>query len=275
MRIKDFMNRRDLLKQGVALSGLSLGGLSWPSLAFANPPTQRHFVFVWFRGGWDILLGLDPRNPDVFNEEQMAFTRIQTGYDRLPNGFQYPVETNMPGMLLGPYIGNLQNKANRLAIIRGINMETLGHTQGMRRFLTGKTPIGLNAKGSSLATVIADLHGAQKPISNLCFGVETYNDGLDIAASGLAVESLEDLLKLLEEPAGGSIDQESRQIIDQFIMNHVDASRSAFMANALMAHQSAQDLLEQDLGTHFYFDQAEHADLRAAFNFNNQRIHGL
>jgi len=260
------MKRRDLLKQGIALGGLSLGGLSWPSLAFASPTTQRHFVFVWFRGGWDILLGLDPRNPDVFNEEQMAFTRIQTGYDRLPTGFQAPVETGVPGMILGPYIGNLQGKADRLAVIRGINMETLGHAQGMRRFLTGKAPVGLNAKGSSLATVIADLYGAQKPISNLCFGVETYNDGLDIAASGLSVDSLSDLLKLLEEPAGGVLDQQSRQLIDSFIMNNVDASKSVFMANALMAHQSAQDLLDQDLGAHFYFDQPEHSDLRAAFN---------
>ena len=87
MRIRSISRTVETLKQGVALSGLSLGGLSWPS-RFCQPPDAKVFVFGSVR--MDILLGLDPRNPDVFNE-QMAFTRIQT-YDRLPNGFSTPLK---------------------------------------------------------------------------------------------------------------------------------------------------------------------------------------
>ena len=49
-------------------------------------------------------------------------------------------------MTFGPYLGDLLGHASKLAVVRGISMDTLTHEVGRRRFLTG----GFQASGSGL-----------------------------------------------------------------------------------------------------------------------------
>ena len=63
------MKRRDFLRSLTAGSlGLMLGNGLSIQRAFAAGPLDpyRKFVFVYFSGAWDVLLGLDPRDPDEF-----------------------------------------------------------------------------------------------------------------------------------------------------------------------------------------------------------------
>ena len=74
------MKRRDFLKSLTAGSlGVMLGNGLSIQLAHAAGPIDpyRKFVFVYFSGAWDVLLGLDPRNPDIFTEERIDETGIQ------------------------------------------------------------------------------------------------------------------------------------------------------------------------------------------------------
>ena len=70
--------RNVLLAGGAAGLGASgLGALSRLASGQDEEADERFYVFAYFSGGWDVLLGIDPRNPAVFNEENLGATRIQ------------------------------------------------------------------------------------------------------------------------------------------------------------------------------------------------------
>ena len=133
------MHRRQFLNRSLGLGALTASGLSIPRLAYASAQEERFFIFCYFGGGWDILLGLDPRDPDLFNDEQTAWTKIETGYSQLEStpitlGHSNTIlSSSVPQLQFGPYIGELINHADKMSLIRGMSMETLGHVQGRRR----------------------------------------------------------------------------------------------------------------------------------------------
>ena len=152
--------RRDVIKSALALGG-GLAGLQVlnpliPSAAAgAEALETRNFIFCYFNGGWDILLGLDPRDPSLFRDDNRAETLIQPAYDLQVTPNLVPLDSSVDGMWFGPYIGRLRDHADKLAIIRGMSMETLTHQAGRRRFLTGKPPSGILARGSSISSVLS------------------------------------------------------------------------------------------------------------------------
>ena len=87
------LDRRSLL-QSVLVAGGSLsffGGFSsLARLARADTLQDRYYVFCYFSGGWDILLGLDPRDPQQFNNGTgcaKAFSEDQNYRPGLFSGF--------------------------------------------------------------------------------------------------------------------------------------------------------------------------------------------
>ena len=196
------MDRRGFLRNMLVLGGgmTSFAGVGpFQRLGYADvlPNGEpRFYVFAYFGGGWDVLLGLDPRDPRRFNEDNVATTRIQPGYDLLGNTGVDLITTDA-GIELGPYIGELQEHIDRMCIVRGMSMETLTHDVGRRRFLTGKAPVGLAARGSSAATWLAGHLGADEAIANLAVSIESYNRDQPEYASALAVDSVPDLVEVL------------------------------------------------------------------------------
>lgn len=165
--------------------------------------TDRRYVFAYFSGGWDTLLSLDPRDPAVFTNGNIQTTQIQTGYELLPVSEQSPVSTGLG--TFGPYIGRLVDHADRLAVVRGISMETLTHEVGRRRFLTGRPPSGLSARGSSVATWLASHLGERDLVPQIAIGVESYNVDQPTYATALRVASGGDLVRALR-PQGAAFD---------------------------------------------------------------------
>ncbi|MFO0708206.1 MAG: DUF1501 domain-containing protein [Sandaracinus sp.] len=260
-------NRRRFLQQaaatGVGVAGLSALGASSRTLmqlARAAGEADHHFVFAYFQGGWDLLLGLDPRDPEIFTDEDdiIQNNRIQLGYSTL--GRSEIVRTTIGGedAILGPYIGSLAEHADKLAIVRGMSMETLTHEVGRRRFLTGKPPAGLLARGSSNATWLAAELGGTNHIPNLAVRVESYNVDQASYASALTVQSSDDLVQILraQDPR---LEAAQADLLDDFLASEARCGRvrhSPALRAARESWERMQGMLGQDLSKLFDYTTA-------------------
>jgi hypothetical protein len=220
-----------LLTAGAATFGAvpmaQIGQLAASPLEGGAPDYRRRFIFCYFNGGWDVLLGADPRDPREFTPERRGITQVDPAYARLTAAFsQGGTEGNgifydpARDLALGPAAGPVWAHRDKMCVVRGISMSTVTHEVGRRYFLTGRTPTGLTAKGSSIPTEIAaQLHGEGAPetmpfVPNLAYSVESYNDRHPSFASALKISSVEDLLDALRRPDLGYSDDEERLIAD-------------------------------------------------------------
>jgi hypothetical protein len=227
---RNFLRAMMLTSGAAAFGGVSMeaiGRLAASPLEPNQPDFRRRFIFCYFNGGWDILLGADPRDPRVFTSELRGVNQVEPAYDRLPaafsnggtesNGLYYDADR---GIALGPAAGPVWNHRDKMCVVRGLSMGTVTHEVGRRYFLTGRMPSGLTARGSSIPTEIAaQLHGQGAPanmpfVPNLAYAVESYNDRHPSFASGLKISSVEDLLDALRRPDMGYSDAEERLIAD-------------------------------------------------------------
>lgn len=193
-------NRRSFLR-GAALGagGLLLGSMFPKRLMAQTALDKKKFVFCYFDGGWDILLGLDPRDPATTNPEthkiDPAYAQLgQNYFGRGERGVQRSGE-----LAFGPVVPPdfVATHGSDVSIINAIGMDTASHEVGRRYFITGRFPRGIAAVGSSTpAEIIAQL-GDNAPIPHLSAAVEAYATGLPAHAAALGVNSLTDLIVAL------------------------------------------------------------------------------
>lgn len=286
--------RRTLLKAAAGFAGgMLLGGL--PFRAFAQSaalaPADRCFVFVYFNGGWDQLLALDPKDPAQFTADSITETRILPGYDLItdtsfPDGLVTPAERPGAGpsnIVFGPAIGNLAKHYDLMTVVRGINMTTLSHDVGYRYFLTGKPPIGSAARGSSTATEIVGQMASPQPIPSVAFGVESYNDRYPGSANALRVTRRQDLLLTLS-PSSTQLDSEIEKQLVDFKGQPVTCEAQLYDTRGLVgSYQTSRGqmraVLDAKLANYFAFDAtdvtkygaplvAEMAELRQSYGLN-------
>ena len=272
--------RRSLLG-GLCGSAL-LGGLGLRRAgALANALTNdadRYFVFCYFGGGWDALLGLDPRDPDVFRPELRGDTLIERNYDALiEDGIaDQPLSSSVPGMNFGPYIGSLIDWAPQMALVRGMSMDTLSHSAGRRRFITGKQPAGLQARGSAGATHLAAWLGENEPVPNLVSGVESYNVDQPVYASGLEVADVDDLLDILA-PGRRALPPEVMARIGVVLDEFGDCETtkaSRMLTEALEQRLAARRLVDAGLDALFDFrsNDPDMVALRQQYGFASNQL---
>ncbi|HAN29986.1 MAG TPA: transcriptional initiation protein Tat, partial [Myxococcales bacterium] len=197
---RDFLSRTAAACAGLGALGAApnpLQSIAWAAGNESSLPKakDRYFIFCYFAGGWDILLSLDPRDPVKFNAGNLSVTHIEPGYGQLddpPNaGKPYTVkDAQGQPQILGCYVGDVLKHLDKFSFVRGMSMDTLTHEVGRRRFITGKPPSGLLARGSSGATWLASWLGQQDIIPNLAVRVETYNVDRPNFATGLKVSSV-------------------------------------------------------------------------------------
>lgn len=259
-------SRRAFLGAGLAglgvgltggLAGLGGGGIS-RALAGA-PASDRRFIFCYFGGGWDVLLSLDPRDPNLFHAGNESETRILPGYDQLIDnrgeGNDGSLVQVSEDITFGPYFGSLTSHWQDIAVVRGMSMETLGHSGGRRRFITGKAVSGDVVRGSAATTALAAHFGSGEDIPQLSVGVESFN--LDQApwATALRVNSVPDLLAALRPDQSGLGDLEKRQI-DQLLAEVAEcppAQRSDLWRRAEASRDGVRELVEAGLDQRFDF----------------------
>ncbi|MEE2755608.1 MAG: DUF1501 domain-containing protein [Myxococcota bacterium] len=276
---KNLIGRRRFL-QTLAATGAATSFSLWPNFtplshAQSHHPDapDRYYIFCYFPGGWDVLLSLDPRDPAVFTNGNLRSTQIQPGYELLQNTDGRLIESG--GITFGPHIGELANHASRISVVRGMSMDTLTHEVGRRRFLTGKAPSGLQARGSSAATWLASHFGGQEPIPNLAVQVESYNKGLENYATALSANSVSDLLRALR-PAEPNV---SARVMQQLNARLSDAAlcprsqRSSLWQSAEASRKKAREMVVGNYGDAFDFraNTLEMQALRTRFGFNQNQ----
>lgn len=193
-------NRRTFLRSlSLGAGAFALGSMIMPKRARAAN-MDRSFVFCYFRGGWDTLLGLDPRDPNVFTDANKGATKIELAWDRLadtyPKTIQQPAGSNIQ---FGPAMGGIMQHYDKMCVVRGMTMDTVSHDVGRLYFLTGKPPRGTTPAGSSLGTRIVAQQGDHTALPNLVSRVDSFNENLPTYASGLTVNSVADLVTTLTD----------------------------------------------------------------------------
>lgn len=195
-------NRRSFLRNGaIGAGGLLLGSIL-PKRVLAQAQAaleNKKFVFCYAEGGWDILLGLDPRNPATTTPE---VNQIETGYAQLgaqytsrgQNGVQRTGELAFGPAVPPEFVAAHGSSVN---IVNAISMDTASHEVGRRYFITGRFPRGIQAVGSSTPAEIAAQLGDHVPIPHMSAAVEAYATGLPAHAAALGVNSLADLIVAL------------------------------------------------------------------------------
>jgi hypothetical protein len=207
------LSRRSLLR--AALGGgvtLGLGGLGLR--AARADGGQNLLLSVYFSGGWDQLLALDPRpsNAPKFSGNapyEGGGSGIHPAYGNVNEGWMDDVLSatggsgiqEAGGLRLGPAIApELLAHAADLAVVRGVNMSTLTHEVGRRFFTTGQFPRGLSPVGSSVTSLVAGAEGVEATIPNLSIATESYSIGLPAYASPIQVrdgQDVRDMLRIL------------------------------------------------------------------------------
>jgi uncharacterized protein (DUF1501 family) len=209
---RTFLEIAGLLGGGVLLRRSVLGE------AHAQAADPKFLLMVYFSGGWDQLLALDPRDAT-----QAQYKYVGT---KAPTSGIYPAYTemaaqdpavnavmtatggtgkqNVGGLSFGPAVpAALTAHASDLCIVRGMSMDTLTHEVGRRYLLTGKFPRGLAPNGSSLTTVVAGQGMSNLDLPNLAVNVEAYNEGYPAFASPTRVNSATDVRTVLNPQTQG------------------------------------------------------------------------
>jgi hypothetical protein len=254
------LSRRRFLQGALALGGAATAGATLQRIAqAAEAETDRYFIFCYFEGGWDVTLSLDPRDPDVFTEERRRETLIDT---------QYPgaKPATVGGAYVGPYLGRLLGRtgnsprtnwleAGRVSLVRGLSMDSLGHINARRRFLTGKVPRGDFAVGSSIATHLAYELGHNNPIANLAIRSESYNRDLPGWATAVRAGSPAELIRILS-PGEAALSIEEEEQIDQ-VLGQFSECRTTCLSDvrslALDAREEAGALTRRGIDRMFDF----------------------
>lgn len=270
--------RRSFLKAATGFMGASLlGGV--PFRAFAQQASlaapDRCFVFVYFSGGWDQLLAFDPKDPTVFTPDRVTETLILPGYN-LINDSRFsamPVVPEKNGVRsnidFGPAVGKLADHFDLMTVVRGINMNTVGHDVGYRYFLTGKQPAGSAARGSSTATEIVGQMAPKVPIPSIAYNIETYNDRYPGSANALRVTRSTDLLLTLS-PSTRTLDSELEKQLVDFRGQPISCEAAAYGARGVeTTYDTSRDqmtnVLSNRLDNAFRFDLVENAAVRQLY----------
>ncbi len=282
---RGFLEVMGLATGGFLLRSTPLGG------AFAQTADPKFMLMVYFEGGWDQLLSLDPRNATLPQYQRVGGARPTSGIE--PAYAQTAAETPFVDTVMTATAGTgVQTRGNLtfgpavpdtmlahsadLCVIRGMNMDTLTHEVGRRYLLTGKFPRGLAASGSSINTVVSAQTGTPGDIPNISIGTESYNEGLSPAASAVRVGNYRDLLTVMQPQAGAVLPAASETAVRRFedtddtceqhgydVSGIVDAFKDSRQLSRQLAQPAKASLFDFKLPT-----PAALTELYSAFNLN-------
>jgi len=161
--------------------------------------STRRYVGLYFSGGWDVLLGPDPRDPAV------AYEGIDHGTDLLAPAFRDPIPVMMAGeeVLWGSTMAPLVPHADVLTLFRGVNMNTVAHVTGRAYVNTFMPPSGVVPRGDSMGTRMATAGEFDDLIlPNVSVGMPSFNLSFppDVTGVRLALATeMRDLLQPLDQ----------------------------------------------------------------------------
>lgn len=166
-RDKRGFNRRDFLFRA-ALSGLAVFGPRRELFGQASSQPAAYdgpfWIFINAGGGWDPTDLCDPKGSPVLGSTDAVNTYL-TSDIRTAGAITYAPHPGLETFF--------DKHASRLLVIRGIDLSTNGHSEGLRHTWSGKLPDG----NASLAALIAATYAPQLPTSFLTAGGYDFTGG--------------------------------------------------------------------------------------------------
>jgi len=250
----------------------------------------KRLLYLHFDGGWDLLLGLDPRDPADFPDAEAPSTGIETAYTRLPARYSRgPIDVGP--FKLGPCAAPLAPWAERIALLRGIDMGTLTHEVGRRYLNTARPPAGVSAQGVSISSYAASALGGEQLIPHLAHRFESYHLDLPSEASALNVASVDHLQYLLQETLGlpsyapahlrGALNRYWAKQAEAYEARWAQLPQGALEADprsfdelrkTLALRSRARSLVTASLHESFQFGSEALASLRAHYGLSPQQL---
>jgi len=129
------MNRRHFMKHAAGAAAATTAGMSFASNLYAAAPTLskagKHLIILWMGGGpshmdtWDIKVG-SPNQGDF-----------------------KPIETAVPGIMIGELMTNTAREFKNLSVVRSLNSREGDHARGTYRMnhVFPPSPLGVNIPG--------------------------------------------------------------------------------------------------------------------------------
>ncbi len=279
----NFSRRRFLEIAGLAAGGMAVRSTFAPSVARADDDPSKLVLAVYFSGGGDHLLTLDPRPNDDPN-----YTKNDTSKTAIVPAYDQVLDTNTLANLAksGPYKGVGQHSGIKqagnltfgpaipdefsthyqdIALLRGVFMGTLGHEVGRRYFITGKFPRGLTANGSSLATEVAASGGQDGAlVPNLAISCEAYNDVFPAYASPIGVQNNKDVLNLLKQ-LGTPLDAASDAALTAYEQRDMDCPEQRLDGSGMVtlyrgSRDKARTMINSNASQQFNFTFTDTTD---------------
>lgn len=147
----EFVNRRTFLKVGsLALGGLTLPGLLRLRAAQKSAETpRRSVILIWQAGG--------PSHLDMYDLKPNAPAEIRGEFK--------PIQTNVPGIVIGEHLPHQAAIMDKLAILRSAYHTNAGHGMGAQWMLTGYQPT-LEVNDNiypSCGSIAAKMRGPNEP----------------------------------------------------------------------------------------------------------------
>lgn len=265
------LTRREVLTQSLGVGGaLALSHILPLARAASATPTDPHrrFVFVYFPGGWDPIITLDPKDPEVYDDTQATIlsTGVQTGYGDLGFTEDPRLFTDVEGMVFGPYLGErLAGLASRMAVVRGMTVASVAHVPAIVHAITGREPAGELPRGSSIPTLLASALGQEDLIPNLASGVQSWNLTEPDYASALSASSGKDLQELLK-PGLLDLEASERDALEAFFAAEAERAANPRMSSVLGRRRSSRLLIEQEVASLFDTTNPDLADVVEYFD---------
>lgn len=258
---------------GAGATAATVGSLPLTSLVRgALPAGTRRFVSLYCNGGWDVLLGLDPRHPDA------PPTDIELGTDLLAAGYREPIEVTMgdTATLWGPTMAQLARHADVATVFRGVNMNTVAHPTGRAYVNTFMPPAGVVPRGDSIATRLTTASDAdQFVLPNVSIGVPSRNETFAPQYTGIGMARANETTSLVE-PVVEPLSPETQALLRQTQASLTScvgddyANRPADLQ--AVSRGQFQALIDLGLGTAFDFDvQTQVADRYGITNTADSR----
>src|SRR5271170_4091740 len=125
--MQQILNRRDWLRlTSLGFAGASASGwfASLAGAAAAHPGRRKSCILLWMSGG--------PSQTDTFDPKP----------GHANSGPFKPIQTTVPGMLLGPHLPKLAKQAKDLAVIRSMSSKEGDHGRATYYLRTGYLPMG-------------------------------------------------------------------------------------------------------------------------------------
>ena len=168
-------SRRDFLRSGVGLAGLTLPTfLQARNSSLSSSASAKACIIIYTWGGMSHFESFDPK-PEAPVDLRGEFK---------------PIPTATPGMQFCEHVPLLAKHSEKLAVVRSVHHKQGGHQQGMYVTLTGHDPVpGIKAKGRnnhpSLTSMLSYFHDpAVGTPAAIRMPYSMYDNGRQMAGEG-------------------------------------------------------------------------------------------